>query len=82
MLYQTGGVAGTNVGLDVFQETFTSVDVSLSKEVADGWKLGFRINNLLNQPIRRVYRDGRGVVGSFDTRVDGITYSLALSRAW
>jgi outer membrane receptor protein involved in Fe transport len=82
MLYQTGGVAGTNVGLDVFQETFTSVDVSLSKEVADGWKLGFRINNLLNQPIRRVYRDGRGVVGAFDTRLDGITYSLALSRAW
>lgn len=82
MLYQAGGVSGTNIGLDVFQEAYTSLDISLSKEIADGWKFGFRINNVLNQSIRRVYRDSGGVVGAFDTRLDGISYSLALSRTW
>lgn len=82
LLYQTGGLAGSNIGLDIFQEAYTSLDLSMSKEIVGGWKLGFRISNLLNAQIRRVYRDQRGTVGAFDTRLDGTNYSLGLSHNW
>lgn len=82
LLYQAGGLAGSNIGLDVFQEAFTSLDLSVSKELINGWKLGFRVSNLLNTELRRVYRDQGGTVGAYDTRFDGTNYSLGLSHNW
>lgn len=82
LLYQVGGVSGSTVAPDVVQETFTSLDLSFSQELADDWFLRFRIGNLLNTERRRVHRTATQTGGPYDISRDGTIYSVSLSKKW
>ena len=82
LLYQVGGVSGSTVAPDVVQETFTSLDLSFSKELFDDWQLRFRVGNLLNTERRRVHRSATQTGSPFDTSREGTIYSVSLSKNW
>ncbi len=78
LLYQVGGNLGTVFVPDVYQRTYTSLDVSVSKELFDGWKLNVRASNLLNSARERYYpNDVPASVLKF-----GTVYSIGLSKEW
>jgi TonB-dependent receptor len=82
LLYQVGGVSGSTVAPDVVQETFTSLDLSFSKELFDDWQLRFRVGNLLNTERRRMHRSATQTGAPFDTSREGTLYSISLSKKW
>lgn len=78
LLYQVGGNQGTSLVPDVYQRTYTSLDLNLSKEIWDGWKVGFRVSNLLNSRRERYYP------GNLPQSVvtQGTIYTISLSKDW
>lgn len=78
LLYQVGGNLGSAIVPDVYQRTYTSLDVSVSKDLFDGWKLNLRASNLLNSARERYYpNDVPASVLKF-----GTVYSIGLSKEW
>jgi len=78
LLYQVGGSTGKTLIPDVYQRTFTSLDMNLSKEIYDGWKVSLRVSNLLNSKRERYYPSNlpASVVEK------GTVYSIGISKDW
>jgi outer membrane receptor protein involved in Fe transport len=62
----------------VYQKPFTSVDLSVSKELYDGWKLNVRAANMLNAARERYYSED----APFSITTRGTTYSVSISKSW
>lgn len=78
LLYQVGGNLGSVIVPDVYQRTYTSLDVSVTKNLFDGWKLNLRASNLLNSARERYYpNDIPASVLKF-----GTVYTVGLSKEW
>jgi outer membrane receptor protein involved in Fe transport len=78
LLYQVGGNLGSAFVPDVYQRPYTSLDLSVSKDLFDGWKLNVRASNLLNSARERFYpNEIPASVLKF-----GTVYSIGISKEW
>jgi outer membrane receptor protein involved in Fe transport len=77
-LAQAGSASGaTGFSADLFQQPFTSLDMTITKTFAERYKLTFRAENLLNDEVRRVSE------GNLDfARSSGTKYSIAIGATW
>lgn len=78
LLFAAGGLEGDIQLPDVFQKPFTSLDLTLSKQISKNWKVTFRAENLANAKLERRYSNG-----AIDEIVRaGTKYSIGFSADW
>lgn len=64
---------------DIFELPRNVVDINLTKRIGDHFRAGFKIRDLINNPIRRAYDYEEGYILDFDNIRWGTTYQLNLS---
>ncbi len=77
---QLFAVGGQPEDPDVFQEPFTTLDLSLTYKLKKNARLTFRAQNLLNATTRRFFDNGERAVHS--ERKTGIGYSVSMTIDW
>jgi TonB-dependent receptor len=78
----TGAAIGENGTPNVFEETFTAVNASVSKRIAKHFHLSFGGKNLLRSEKKTVYRTPQGQEAVKTGHVTAVRYTLAAKWDW
>ncbi|HEV8375660.1 MAG TPA: TonB-dependent receptor [Candidatus Polarisedimenticolia bacterium] len=79
----TGAARGVEDAVpNVFQESFKTLDVTVSQRLGKGFWVSFKGKNLLTQPLRSVYRTPSGQEAVKTERESASLLGLSLSWKW